>query len=145
MRSTPHLPLDTPKANLEKIMKKGKSSQEGFSATILGTNGNVLSSTSKTPVVVSSAPLLPLVETSKKLNLGYFPIEYYSFAPYLKEEIFENFEVLASLDVVIWFRLGSLEDFPTLGCPSHPSLKFVVTKEKGTSVQLEFSPSSSKT
>jgi hypothetical protein len=46
--------------------------------------------------------------------------------------------------MVNWFRLESLEDFPLLGSPSH-SFKFDVTKEEGTLVPLEFSPSSSKT
>jgi hypothetical protein len=63
----------------------------------------------------------------------------------LKEEILENFDVLASPEIVNWFRLESLEDFPLLGSPSPHSFKFVVTKEEGTLVPLEFSPSSSKT
>jgi hypothetical protein len=69
-------------------------------------------------------------------------VEYSSFSPKLKEE---NFEVLASPDVVSWFRLEILEDFPTLGSPSPPSLKIVVTKEEETSVPWEFPPSSSNT
>jgi hypothetical protein len=80
-RSTPHLPLATHEDNLEKIIKKGKDSQEGFSTIISGTTGNFSDSTLKTPVVVSSSPLLPFVETTKKLNLGDFPAEYSSFAP----------------------------------------------------------------
>jgi hypothetical protein len=144
-RSTPHLPLATPEADPEKIIKKGKASQEVFSTTVSGTTGNFPDSTFQTPVVVSSAPLLPFVETPEKLNLGDFPVEYSSFSPQLKEERFENFEVLASPDVVNWFRLEILEDFPTLGSPSPHSFKFVVTKEEGTSVPLDFSPSTSKT
>jgi hypothetical protein len=60
----------------------------------------------------------------------------------LKEE---SFEVLASPDIVSWFRLESLEDFPTLGSPTPPSIKIVVTKEEETSFPLEPIPSSSKT
>jgi hypothetical protein len=33
MRYTPHLPMATPEADPEKIIKKGKASQEGFSTT----------------------------------------------------------------------------------------------------------------
>jgi hypothetical protein len=46
---------------------------------------------------------------------------------------------------VSWFRIEILEDFPTLGSPSPPSLKIFVTKEEETSVPLEFPLSSSKT
>jgi hypothetical protein len=62
----------------------------------------------------------------------------------LKEEGLENFDVLASPEVVNWFRIESLEYFPLLGSPSPQSFKFVVTKEEGTYVPLEFSPSISK-
>jgi len=81
MRSTPHLPLDTPKDDLEKIIKKWKSSQEGSPVVVSSTTGNFPNSTFKTQVVVSSAPLLPFVETPRNLNLGDFPVEYSSFSP----------------------------------------------------------------
>jgi hypothetical protein len=96
-RYTPHLPLATPEADLENIIKKGKSSQEIFSVVVPGTTGNFPDSTFKTPVTVSSTPLLSSIEISRNLNLEYFPIEYSSFSPKLKEE---NFEVLASPNVV---------------------------------------------
>jgi hypothetical protein len=128
MRSTPHLPLATPEADPKKIIKKGKSSQEGFSTVVPGTTSYFPNSTFKRPVVVSSAPLLPSVEISRNLNLEDFPVEYSSFSPKLKEKSFESFKVLSSPDVVSWFRFESLEDFPTLGSPSPPSLKIVVRK-----------------
>jgi hypothetical protein len=128
-RSTPHLPLATPEADPEKIIKKGKSSQEGFLTVVPGTTGHFPDSTFKTLVAISSTPLLPYVEISRNLNLEDFPVEYSSFSPKLKEE---SFEVISSLDVVSWFRLESLVDFPTLGSPSPPSLKIVVTKEEDT-------------
>jgi hypothetical protein len=136
---------NTPEANPKKIIKEGKYSQEGFSSIVSSTTVNFLDSTFKTRVVVSSPPLLPFVETPRNLNLGYVIVEYSSFSPYLKEEIFENFEVLSSPNVVSFFRHESLEYFPTLGSPSPPSLKLVVTKEEGNSVPLEFPPSSSNT
>jgi hypothetical protein len=128
MRSTPHIPLATHEVDLENIIKKGKYSQEGFLAVVPGTTIYFPDSTFKTPVVVSSAPLLSSVEISRNLNLEYFPMEYSSFSPKLKEESLESFEVLASPDVLRWFILESLEDFPTPGSPSPPSLKIVVTK-----------------
>jgi hypothetical protein len=144
-RSTPHLPLVAPEADPEKIIKKGKASQGASSSIFSGTVGNLPDSTFQTPVVVSSISKLPTVEASVNLKLGEFPVEYSSFSPQLKEESLENFDVLASPEVVNWFRLESLEDFPLLGSPSPHSFKFVVTKEEGTSVPLEFSPSTSKT
>jgi hypothetical protein len=63
----------------------------------------------------------------------------------LKEESLENFDVLASHEIVNWFRLESLEHFPLLGSPSPHSFKKNLTKEEGTPVPLEFFPSSSKT
>jgi hypothetical protein len=101
-RSTPHLPLATPKADLEKIIKKGKYSQEGFSAVVPSTTGHFPDSTFKTPINVSSAPLLSSVEISRNLNFEDFPVEYSSFSPKLKEE---SFEVLSSREVVSWFKI----------------------------------------
>jgi hypothetical protein len=142
MRSTPHLPLETPEADPENIIKKGKSSQEGFSAVVPGTSGHFHDSTFNTPVAISNSPLLPSVEVSRNLDFENFPVEYSSFSPKLKEE---SFETLASPDVVSWFRLESLEYFPTLGFPTPPPIKIVVTKEEETSFPLDPIPSSSKT
>jgi hypothetical protein len=75
MRSTPHLPLATPEVDPEKIIKKGKYSQEGFLVVVPGTTGHFPDSTFKTPVTVSSTPLLPSVKISRNLNLEYFPLE----------------------------------------------------------------------
>jgi len=55
-RSTPQLPLDTPEANPEKIIKKGKASQESFPIGVLGTSGQLPESILNTPVVISSIP-----------------------------------------------------------------------------------------
>jgi hypothetical protein len=81
MRSTPHIPLATLEADPEKIIKKGKNSQEGFSVVVPGTTGHFLDSTFKTPIVVSSTPLLPSIDISRNLNLEDFCVEYYSFSP----------------------------------------------------------------
>ena len=127
MRYTPHLPLATPEADPEKIIKKGKDSQEGFSVVVLSTTSYFLDSTFKTLIVLSSAPLLSSTEISRNSDLEYLPVEYSYFSPKMKEE---SFEVLASHDVVSWFRLEIVEDFSTLGYPYPPSLKIVVTKEE---------------
>jgi hypothetical protein len=128
MRSTPHLPLAAPKADPENIIKKGKDSQ-GFSSSIVsGTAGNLLDSIFQTPVVVSNISKLPIVEASEDFRIGEFPVEYSSFPPQLKEESLDNFDVITSPEIVNWFRLENLEDFPLLGSPSPHSFKVVVTK-----------------
>jgi hypothetical protein len=119
-RSTPQLPLATPEADPEKIIKKGKSSQESFSVVVSGTSGQLPDSILNTPVAISSIPPLPSAEVSRNLDFESFPVEYSSFNPELKEE---NFEILASPDIVKWFRLESLEDFPTLGFSTPPPIK----------------------
>jgi len=139
-RSTPHIPLETPKADPEKIIKKGKASQEFFSTILPGTLGHLHDSTFKTPVAISNSPLLPSAEVSKSLDFENFPIEYSSFSPKLKKE---NFETLASPDVVSWFELENLEDFPTLGLPAPPPIEFVVTQEEETCFPLDPIPYSS--
>jgi len=141
-RYNPHLPLETHEVDPEKIIKKGKSSQEGFSAAIPGTYGHFHDSTFNTPVAISNSPLLPSVEVSRNLDFENFHVEYSSFSPKLKEE---NFETLASPDIVSWFRLERLEYFPTLGFPTPRPIKIVVTKEEETSFTLDPIPYSSKT
>jgi hypothetical protein len=133
MRSNPQLPLATLDADLEKIIKKGKSSQEIFSVAVLGTFGQLPDSILNTQVAVSSIPPLPSTEVSRNLDFESFPVEYYSFKPELKEE---NFEILSSHDIVKWFRLESLEYFPTLGFSTPPPIKISITKEGETSSPL---------
>ena len=133
MRSTPHILLETPKFHLDNIIKKGKTSQEGLSAIVPSDFGNLHDSCFKTLVAISNSPLLPSVEVSRNLDFESFPVEYYSFKPELKEE---NFEILASPDILKWFRLESLEYFPTLGFSTPPPIKISITKEGETSSPL---------
>lgn len=83
-RSNPHLPLVTLEVEPENIIKKGKDSQELFSAIVPGTSVHFPYSTFKTLVAISSTPLLPSVEISRNLDLEDFPIEYSYFSPKLK-------------------------------------------------------------
>jgi hypothetical protein len=48
----------------------------------------------------------------------------------LKEKSLESFDFLASHEVVKWFRLESLEDFPSLGYPNTNLLKSITTRKK---------------
>jgi hypothetical protein len=58
----------------------------------------------------------------------------------LKEKNLESFDFLASPEIVKWFILESLEDFPFLDSPTPHSFKFHVTKEEGTSISVEIPP-----
>jgi hypothetical protein len=57
----------------------------------------------------------------------------------------ECFEALVSPNIVKWFRPKSLEDFPTLGFPTHPLVTTIVTKEGKNYFPLNPIPSSSNT
>jgi hypothetical protein len=113
-----------------------------FSLAATSAFGQLPNSTLNTPVVISSDPSLPSVEVSKNLDFQKFPIEYSSFETDLKEEIFE---IMSSPNIVKWFSLESLEDFPTLGFASPPLVKISSSKEKENSSPLQTLPSSSKT
>jgi hypothetical protein len=141
-RSNPQLPLVPPEADPEKIIKKGKASQESFFVVATSASGQLPDSTLNTPVVISSNPSLPSAEVSKNLDFQKFPIEYSSFETDLKEE---RFEIISSPDIVKWFSLESLEDFPTLGFATPPPVKISAAKEEETSSPLQTLPSSSKT
>jgi hypothetical protein len=85
VRSTPHLPLETPESYPKKIIEKGKASQEGFLVVVPCTFGHLYDSTFKTPVAISNSPLLPSAEVSRSLDFENFSVEYSSFSPKLKE------------------------------------------------------------
>jgi hypothetical protein len=68
MRSNPQLPLVPPEADPEKIIKKGKASQEFFSTAATSASGQLPDSTLNTPVFLSSNLPLPSAEVSKNLD-----------------------------------------------------------------------------
>jgi hypothetical protein len=142
MRSTPQLPLATPEFDLENIIKKGKTSQEGLSATVPGDSGNLHDSYFKTPVVVSNSPFIPSAGVSRSLYFEIFPVEHPPSSLHLEGE---NFQTPISPDIVKRFRPRSLEYFPTLGFPTPLPIKFVVSKEGETYFPLNPILFSSKT
>jgi hypothetical protein len=141
-RLNPQLPLVPYEADLEKIIKKGKASLRGFSATTTSPSGQLPHSTLDTPVVLSSKISLPSVEVSKKLDFEEFHVEYSSFETELKEE---NIDIFSSPDIEKCFNLDNFEDFPTLDFATPLSVKTFVAKEVGTSSSFHTLPSSSKT
>ena len=72
-RSHPQLPLATPEADLEVIIRKGKSS-EGETST--AKPGNLPSPSLETPFSSSQLPSRPFSEVSCFLNLGSVPVEF---------------------------------------------------------------------
>jgi hypothetical protein len=75
-RSTPQLPLVTPEADPEKIIRRQKTLQEGTSTVEPGDSGNFHYSPIATPVVVSHFPITPSVGASRSLNFGSFPVDF---------------------------------------------------------------------
>jgi hypothetical protein len=134
-RSTPQLPLATPEADPENIIRKGKTPQEGISTVVSGDSDNLHDSFFKTPVVASNSPIIPSVGVSRSLNFGSFPVEFSPSRPHLEE----SFDTPVSPEIVKWFRPRSLEDFPTLGLPTPPPVIVVASKEGETSF-FPFSP-----
>jgi hypothetical protein len=136
------MPLETPKADSKKIIKKGKTSQEGILIDVPGYSGNLHDSSFKTPIVASNTPFIPSIGVSIILYFEIFPIEFSPSGLHLEGEIFDT---PVSPYIVKWFRPRSLDDFLTLGFPTPPPIKVVAYKEGGTYFPLNPISFSSKT
>jgi hypothetical protein len=75
-RSTPQLPLATPEADPEKVIRRQKILQEGTSAAEPGISDDFHHPPIATPVVVSHFPITPSVGASRSLNFGSFSIDF---------------------------------------------------------------------
>jgi hypothetical protein len=75
-RSTPQLPLATPEVDLEKIIRRQRTLQEGSFTAEPSDSGNFHSSPIAFPVVVSHFPVTPSVGASKNLNFGSVPVDF---------------------------------------------------------------------
>jgi hypothetical protein len=64
MRSTPQLPLATPEADPEKIIRKGKALREGTSTAEPGISNNFHYPPTETPISASHSPVIPVVGVS---------------------------------------------------------------------------------
>ena len=64
MKSTPQLPLATPKVDPEKIIRKGKTLQEGTSAIEPGIFDNLHCPSLENPISASHSPVIPSVGVS---------------------------------------------------------------------------------
>jgi hypothetical protein len=121
----------TPEADPEKIIRKGKTSQEGTSTVVPGNSGNLHDPSLKTPLTSSSSPILLAVGVSRILNFGSFPVDFSPPSLGIQGEIFDT---PFSPEVVKWKERDlTLEDFPTLDFTT-PPIRVVAVTEGETSV-----------
>jgi hypothetical protein len=106
--SHPHLPLSTPKIDLEVVLRKGKASEEGTSIAELG---NLPSPSVGTPFSPPQFLNRPFSEVSRVLNFGSVPAEFSSPGLGLEGE---TLVTPLSSKAVLWRRPRTAKYFPTL-------------------------------
>jgi len=74
-RSTPQLPLATPKANPKKIIRKGKDLHEGTSTVEPGIS-NDFHYPIGTPISTFQPFVIPSIGVPRNLNFGIVPVEF---------------------------------------------------------------------
>jgi hypothetical protein len=138
--SHPQLPLATPEADPQKIIRKGKALREGTSTAEPSISDDFHCSPVETPIVASHFPAIPSVGVSRSLKFGSVPVEF--SPPGLRLEG-ESLVTPLSPEVVPWFRPRTSEDFPTPGfiTPSPVTITGFTEKEASTpSSPVAFSP-----
>jgi hypothetical protein len=90
MSSNPQLPLVTPEADPEKIIRKGKTPQEGIVTVVAGDSGKLHDPYLKNPVDASNSLVIPSVGVSRNLNFGSFPVDFSPHSLRLEGEIFDT-------------------------------------------------------
>jgi hypothetical protein len=126
MRSTPQLPLRTPEADPENIIRKGKAFGGGSSTTEPGISDNFPSPSVETPFFASHFPVIPSAGVSRTLNFGSVPVEFSPPGLGLEGEILVT---PLSPEVVPWHRPKTTEDFPTPSFTTPPLIIVVATAE----------------
>jgi hypothetical protein len=140
-RSTPQLPLATPEADPEKIIRKGKALHEGTSTVELGVSDD-FHYPIETPISIFQHFFIPSFGVSLTSNFGSVPIEFSSLGIVLEGE---TIITPLSPEVVPWFRPSASEDFPTPGFTTPPPVRVTDLMERETPVPsspLAFSPNS---
>jgi hypothetical protein len=138
-RSTPQLPLATPEADPEKIIRKGKAFHEGTSTIELGISDDFHYPIG-TPISIFQPSLIPSIGFSRTLNFGSVPVE---FSPPGLGLEGETIVTPLSPEVVPWVRYSASEDFPTPGFTTPPLVRVTDLVERETPVPsspLDFSP-----
>jgi hypothetical protein len=110
-RSTPQLPLATPEADPEKIIRKGKALKK-VPLLLNQVFLMIFISSLETPISASHFPIIPSVGVSRSLKFGSVPVE---FSPPIFGLEGESFVTPISPEVVPWLRPRTLGDFPTPG------------------------------
>jgi hypothetical protein len=140
MRDTPQLPLSTPEADPEKIIRKGNSLHQGTSTTEMGISDDFHYPPIGTPISAFPSIVIPSVGVPQILNFGSVPSE---FSPPSLGLEGESLVTPLSLEIVAWFRPSALEDFPTSGFTTPPPVRVIDFVERETSVPpspISFSP-----
>jgi hypothetical protein len=125
MRYHPQLPLAMPKTDPKKIIRKGKTPQEGTSTAEPGDSGNFHHPPSETPLAASYTPIISSIRVSRALNFGSFPVVFSSPGLGLEGE---SFDTTVSPEFVPWLRPETLGNFST-PCFTIPSPIRVVVGE----------------
>jgi hypothetical protein len=99
MRSTPQLPLATPEADPEKIIRKGEALPGGTSSTEPGIYDDVHYPIG-TPISASHSTIIPSAGVSRTLNFGSVIVEFSPPGLGLEGEILVT---PLSLEIVSWF------------------------------------------
>jgi hypothetical protein len=107
-RSTPQLPLATPEADPEKIIRKGKALHEGTSTTEPGISDDFHGPPIGTPISAFHSPVIPSVGVPRTLNFGSVPVEFSPPGLGLEGEILVT---PLSPEIVLWFRPNDLRIF----------------------------------
>jgi hypothetical protein len=126
-RSHPQLPLATPEADLEEIIRKGNAF-EGETST--AEPGNFPSPSVETPFSSSQLPSRPFTEVSHFLNFGSVPA---SFSPPGLELEGDILVTPFSPEVTTWSRPRNLGGFPTPRFTTPPPIIVATTIEREAS------------
>jgi hypothetical protein len=139
-RSTPQLPLATPEADPEKIVRKGKAPREGTSTVEPGISDDFHCPPLETPISSSHSPIIPSVGVSQSLKFGSVPVEFSPPGLDLEGEILVT---PLSPEVVPWSRPQTSEYFPTPGFITPPPVRVTDFAERESSFPsspVAFSP-----
>jgi hypothetical protein len=127
-RSTPQLPLATPEADPEKIIRKGKALHEGTSTVEPGISDDFHYPIG-TPISSFQPSVIPSVGVSRTLNFGSVPVE---FSPPGLGLEGETIVTPLSPEVVPWFRPSASEYFPTWALPLLLLLELLISQKERT-------------
>jgi hypothetical protein len=107
MRSNPQLPLETPKADPEKIVRKGRAPREGNSTAEPGISNDFHFHPIETQISASHFPIIPSIGVSRSLKFGSVPVDFSPPGFGLEGEVFV---IPISPEVVPWSRTRTLEE-----------------------------------